>query len=188
MTPKLLFKERLSSGITELLFVVLTVLFLFLSIWRGIVSGLGGWTVVLLCFFGFFLFYSLNYKWLRIRLTAEALSLRFGLFGWLIAARNIDACFPDDTSLWRIGGAGIHFTPLGGRYRAMFNFLEHPRLVIALKVKKGPVRDIAFSTSRPDELMFLIRDLIARNRAAYQLAEADRGSAGSTQDILDADS
>ena len=57
MTPKLLFEERLSSGRTELLFVVLTVLFLFLSTWRGIVSGLDGWTVVLLCFFGFFLFY-----------------------------------------------------------------------------------------------------------------------------------
>jgi hypothetical protein len=70
---------------------------------------------------------------------------------------NIEVCFPDTTSLWRIGGAGIHFTPLHGRYRAMFNFLAHPRLVVALKVKQGWVRDVAFSTRHPDEVLRLIQ-------------------------------
>lgn len=70
---------------------------------------------------------------------------------------NIDYCFLDETSLWRIGGAGIHFSPIGGRYRAMLNFLEHPRVVVALKQKRGPVRDISFSTRHPEQALSFIQ-------------------------------
>jgi len=86
-------------------------------------------------------------------MNEDELSLKFGLFTWQIPLDNIETCFIDETSLWRIGGAGIHFSPMGGRYRAMFNFLEHPRVVVCLKEKKGPVRDIAFSTTHPDKVM-----------------------------------
>jgi hypothetical protein len=37
-----------------------------------------------------------------------------------------------------------------GRYRASFNFLEHPRVVVALRGGAGPVRDVSFSTRRPE--------------------------------------
>jgi hypothetical protein len=47
-----------------------------------------------------------------------------------------------------------------GRYRASFNFLEYPRVVIAFKRKVGPVKDISFSTRRPEELIKLIEDSI----------------------------
>lgn len=158
MTDKRVYLERISSKRTEALFVALTVLFLLLFAWRAKGEGLATWSVVFFCLFVFFLFYSLNYRTLLIRLNAEDLQLRFGLFVWTIPMRNVEVCFVDRTSLWRIGGAGIHFTPLGGRYRAMFNFLEYPRLVIALKVKKGLVRDIAFTTRRPDEVLRLIQE------------------------------
>ena len=149
--------EKVSSNRTESLFIVLTILFLIPFAWSAKMDVFGVWSILFFCLFAFFLFYSLNYRTLLIRLTAEALHLKFGLFAWTIPFRNIEACFPDTTSLWRIGGAGLHFTPLGGRYRAMFNFLEHPRLVIALKVNKGPVQDIAFTTRRPEEVMRLVQ-------------------------------
>jgi hypothetical protein len=66
----------------------------------------------------------------------------------------------------RRGGAGIHFSIIGGRYRAMLNFLEHPRIVIELKEKRGPVRDLAFSTERPNEMLRIIEESIARRSAA----------------------
>ncbi len=157
MSPQREYVERLSSRRTESLFVGLTLLFALLFAARARGGGLDGWSVVLLGALAFFLFYSLNYRSLKIRLTAGAMQLKFGLFTWVIPLSNIEACRLDETSLWRIGGAGIHFTPLGGRYRAMFNFLEYPRVVIALRVRKGPVRDIAFSTRRPDEVMRWIR-------------------------------
>lgn len=157
MTAHREYHERVTSNRTEALFLGLAFGFFLLFVRRASGRGLDTWGAVLLCGFAFFLFYSLNYRVLTIRLTAETLQLKFGLFVWVIPLSNIEACYPDETSLWRIGGAGIHFTPLRGRYRAIFNFLEHPRLVIALKVRRGPVRDIAFSTRQPDDVRRLIR-------------------------------
>ena len=160
------YSERVSSNRTEALFLVLTVFFLVLSMWRVNAIGLDILTAVFFGLFSFFLFYSLNYRTLVIRLTPEALHLRFGLFTWTIATDNIKNCFLDDTPLWRIGGAGIHFSRIQGRYRAMFNFLEHPRIVIALKHKRGLVRDVAFSTHRPDEVLGFIREATSTKSAA----------------------
>lgn len=151
------YEERVSSRRTEALFVALTLGFLGLAGWRGAGHGWDGWTITFACLSGVFLFYSLNFRTLRLQITAEQVELRFGIFCWRIACEEIAACRLDETSLWRIGGAGIHFTPLQGRYRAMFNFLEHPRVVLALKRKHGVVQDIAFSTRQPDKVMRLIR-------------------------------
>jgi len=148
--------EKLASNRTEALFFVLMLVFLFLAIWRGTVAGWGIWPAVFAFLFFFFLFYVLNYRTLHIRLTAENLTLKFGLFTWTIALDNIENCRLDTVSLWRIGGAGIHFSSFNRRYRAMFNFLEYPRVVIGLKNKIGPVRDIAFSTRQPDRVMEFI--------------------------------
>ena len=156
MDQENLYEERVSSARTEALFVALTLIPLAVFAWRIPSAGMDGWSVFLLVVTAMFLFYSLNYRTLVIRVRADVLRLRFGLFEWTIPLQNIEACSPDTLSLWRIGGAGIHFTPIHRRYRAMFNFLEYPRLVISLKVKKGPVRDIAFSTRKPDELSGLL--------------------------------
>ena len=136
-----------------MLFLTLTVIFAVLAVWRVTVAGIDPLSLVLLSGWGFFLFYSLNYHTLIVQITKDQLILKFGLFTWTISLDNIEDCFLDDTSLWRIGGAGIHFSPIHGRYRAMFNFLEYPRVVIALKRKLGLVRDIAFSTQHPEEVI-----------------------------------
>jgi Ca2+/Na+ antiporter len=155
----ILYEEQVSSPRTEALFVLLTLVPLAAFILDFVYSGLTGWSAVLLFACALFLFYSLNYRVLRVRMTAETLTLKFGVFRWTVPLENIAAWSRDRTSLWRIGGAGIHFTWLGGRYRAMFNFLEHPRLVLSLKVRRGPVGDIAFSTRRPE----LVEELLRRN-------------------------
>jgi hypothetical protein len=160
------YKEKLSSKRTEALFLLLSLFFFGLSLRRAASrraegAGPGRLTVVFTGLGSFFLFYALNYRILSIHITPEVLKLRFGLFTWKIAMSNIDSCFLDDTSLWRIGGAGIHFSPIKGRYRAMFNFLEYPRVVVSLKQKQGPVQDVAFSTQEPEKVLRLIRDYTA---------------------------
>jgi hypothetical protein len=157
MSDNYAFNERLSSNKTEMLFLALTLFFVVLSLWRFNAAGFDVVAAVFVGVFGFFLFCSLNYRTLAIRLTPESLELRFGVFSWTIATDNIENCYLDDTPMWRIGGAGVHFSPIRGRYRAMFNFLEYPRVVIALKKKRRFVRDIAFSTRQPDEVMRFIR-------------------------------
>jgi hypothetical protein len=164
MHTDVLYVEELSSPRTMALFVALALLFLALAAWRVTTQGVEVVACVFAAFCIFFVFYALNYRTLFIRLTDEVLSLRFGLFIWAIPVENIARCARDDVSLWRIGGAGIHFSPLRGRYRAMFNFLQHPRVVLVLKTRMGPVGAVAFSTRQPEEVMRCIAD--ARERRA----------------------
>jgi len=152
--------EKITSNKTSALFLSLTGLFLILFIWRRVVSGMNGLTIVLLCFFVFFLFCSINYRILNISLTRKELALKFGLVTWVIPLGNIASCRLDEIPwLMKNGGAGIHFMFIQGRYRASFNFLEYSRVVISLKRRMGPVRDISFTTRRPEDLIRSIRDL-----------------------------
>lgn len=158
MTDGPIYSEKLSSKKTEALFISLTVLFAVPFAVFASRRLFGTWSILFFGLSAFFLFYALNYRVLIIQIDDVNLQLRFGLFHWIIPLSNIDSCTPDTVSLKRIGGAGIHFTPIDGRYRAMFNFLEYPRVVLRLKDKKGLVRDVAFSTRHPEEVTHLIED------------------------------
>jgi Ca2+/Na+ antiporter len=165
-TSDLIYTERISSNRTEALFLGLMILFLLLLIWRVNIGGLDVLAIVFLCFFSIFLFYSVNYRTLIIRLASESLKLTFGIFTWRVPLDNVEECHHDEIPLlMRMGGAGIHFMFIRKRYRASFNFLEHPRVVIAFKRKVGPVRDISFSTRRPDDVLRLIQEAVSANKA-----------------------
>jgi hypothetical protein len=156
-----IYNERISSARTAALFLALTILFFTLFAWRVLAGSMDALGVVFLCFFAFFLFCSVNYRTLTIRLTPESLRLKFGIFVWTVPVANIEGCRLDELpALMRYGGAGIHFMSVGSRYRASFNFLEYPRVVIALKRKVGPVRDISFTTRRPDDVLRLMREAV----------------------------
>jgi hypothetical protein len=159
LSQHLLYEERLTSRRTTALFVALCGLCLVLWLWRRSVGGPGWLSGGLGFLFVMFLFYSLNYRTLVTRLTPAALTWTFGLFRWTVPVANVESCALDSelAAAQREGGAGIHFMLVRGRYRASFNFLEYPRVVIRLKNPAGPVRDLSFSTRRPDEIMALIQ-------------------------------
>jgi len=135
-TDDLIYNERISSNKTEALFLAFMILFLLLLIWRVNVGSLDVLAVVFLCFFLLFLFYSVNFRTLIIQLTSKSLKLKFGIFTWVVPLDNVEECRLDEIPiLIRIGGAGIHFMLIRKRYRASFNFLEYPRVVIAFKLR-----------------------------------------------------
>jgi hypothetical protein len=167
MTDNLIYEERVSSNRTEALFSGFTILFLMLLIWRVSTGSPDILSAAFFFFFVFFFFYSVNYRTLIIRLTPESLKLKFGIFTWTIPLDNVGECRLDDLPmLMRYGGAGIHFMFIRKRYRASFNFLEHPRVVIALNRKVGIVRDISFSTRRPDDVIQLLQESVSARSAA----------------------
>ena len=161
-----IYEERLTSSFTADFFGLLTILFFALFIWRASLGDAGFLSILSLCLFLIFLFYSLNYRVLRIRLTPQVLTLRFGIFEWDVPVDGIRSCSIDETSPWRIGGAGIHFSFFKGNYRAMFNFLEYSRVVLTLKQKRGPVCEIAFSTNQPEQVIHVLTKIILEKRAA----------------------
>jgi hypothetical protein len=159
MSKDIQYEEHLVSNKTEALFIVLTGIFFLLLVWRWTAGSLDLLAAIFCFLFALFLFYSINYRTLTIRLTSEALILRFGIFTWRVPLDNIEDCrFDEIPAAMRMGGAGIHFMLIRNRYRASFNFLEYPRVVIAFKRKVGLVRDISFSTSQPDEIIHLIQE------------------------------
>ncbi len=96
---------------------------------------------------------------LAIRLDPQSLKLIFGIFSWSVPLENIAECRLDELPwLKKMGGAEIHFMSVRSRYRASFNFLEHPWVGIALKKNKGLVRDVSFSTRHPGDVLRLIRE------------------------------
>jgi Ca2+/Na+ antiporter len=166
MADDLLYRERVSSARTEALFLVLMTIFFLLLIWRVNAGSLDALAVAFFCLFILFLFYSVNYRTLVIRLDPERLRLTFGIFTWVVPLDNVEESRIDDIpTVMRLGGAGIHFMIIHKRYRASFNFLEYPRIVIAFKRKAGPVRDISFSTRRPADVLRLIQEASAKRAA-----------------------
>jgi hypothetical protein len=163
MTEDYIYEEKLSSNRTTLLFIILALSFLLLFLWRMMAAGFGWLAIVFFLLFCFFTFYIFNYRTLIIHLTPEFLRLSFGIFKWTVPLDTIEEPCLDDISLWRIGGAGIHFTSIRKRYRVFFNFLEYPRVVVNLKQKRGPVWDIVFSTRYPERVMDLIREAAEGN-------------------------
>ncbi len=148
MADEPIYTERVTSKRTQVFFLALTLLSASLGVWRAKVAGWDALAVVLACFSCFFFFYTLNYRMLVIRFTPGALRFTYGVFTWRVPVDNIEACALDEMPvLMKYGGAGIHFMVIRKRYRASFNFLEHPRVVVALKRKVGPVRDISFSSA-----------------------------------------
>jgi Ca2+/Na+ antiporter len=166
-TGDLIYTERISSNKTEALFLALMILFLLLLIWRVNASSWDILAFVILCFSIIFIFYSVNYRTLIIHLTSKSLQLKFGIFTWIVPLDNVEECRLDEIPLlMRLGGAGIHFMYIRKRYRASYNFLEYPRVVITFKRKVGPVRDISFSTRQPDDVIRLIQETVSARTTA----------------------
>ena len=159
--------ETLTSRRTFDLFAVLTFISMMFLFWRWSRHQLDGWTIAYLVIFLFFLFSTFNYQTLNINLTQEVLTLKFGLFRWTVPVENIAACQIDVLPLFmRYGGAGVHFMLIDGRYRASFNFLEYPRIVVSFKRMVGPVKDLSFSTQNPEEIIRLIHSAIENQESS----------------------
>jgi Ca2+/Na+ antiporter len=149
-----LYRERLTSPRTLTLFLGLTLLFGLLFAWRVSMTGFDTLGVIWLCCAILFLFYTVNYRTLVITITSQSLKLKFGIFRWTERLDNMASCQLDELPwLLKYGGAGIHFMTVNQRYRASFNFLEYPRVVIALKRKRGLVSDLSFSTRQPEQVI-----------------------------------
>lgn len=157
-----IYSEKLQSNLTTFLFVDLALVSLLLFGWRVTTVG-WKFTPGLFLFLGvFFLFYVFNYRTLRIQISEESLILKFGLVRWRTEMVNIQDCAPDDPPPWiKYGGAGVHFALVQGLYRAFFNFLEGPRILVTFKEKQGLVQALSFSTRQPDQILELLRGRIS---------------------------
>ncbi len=141
MAAEIIYQEVVSSRKTSLFFLALAAEALAFSAWR-LQARRAGWITRVSLFFGaLFSFYTINYRELRIRLDDDSLRLKFGVFSWSVPLANVaDYRLDVLQPLQRYGGAGIHFMYVNGRYRANFNFLEYPRVVVTWPARQARCR------------------------------------------------
>jgi hypothetical protein len=153
-----LYSEEIRSIKTSLLFVLLFLVFSGLFTWRVIAAGFRTLPIIYLFFVLLFGFYILNFRTLRIKINSETLNLHFGLVGWKTNLSNVASVRHDDSPIWiKMGGAGVHFALVYRKYRAFFNFLEYPRVLITFRKKQGLVRELVFTTKKPDKVIEFIQ-------------------------------
>ncbi|MCD6426211.1 MAG: hypothetical protein J7L35_12015 [Anaerolineales bacterium] len=152
-----LYSEKIRSNKTSLLFVILALIFLALFAWRYSVVGFR-FVPGLYAFLGlFFCVYVINYRVLIITITDQALHLKFGLVGWRTDIENIAVSVLYDPPFWiKYGGAGVHFAMVEGEYKAFYNFLEYPRVLIKFHQKQGSVQALVFTTREPDQILEIL--------------------------------
>jgi hypothetical protein len=80
MEENIYYTENVSSKRTEALFIALTLLSGTLLIWQASTLVMDLLVYIFSGLFLVFLFYSINYRILTIRLTQQALQLKFGIF------------------------------------------------------------------------------------------------------------
>ena len=157
----IVYEEKVRSRWTNALFASLTCVFFITGVWTISKDGPIALTLILMFLALTFLFYTINYVTLVIRITAKHIQLIFGVFRWSLPMDNVESCLLDDIpAFMRYGGAGIHYMMVRKRYRASYNFLEHPRVVIGLKKKAGLVQDVSFTTRHPDAVLRILESLI----------------------------
>jgi hypothetical protein len=157
------YTEKITSSGTSLLFLFLSVLF-FLLFGLSISSMGFRFFPGLFAFLGaFFALYVLNYRVLKITITASQLILKFGIISWKTSLDNIRECRLDDSpALIKFGGAGVHFAFVKGMYRIFFNFLEYPRVLVSFIKKQGPVQGLVFSTRQPGQILDILKSRITK--------------------------
>jgi len=112
----------------------------------------------------FFIFYVINYRVLQISITDQVLQLKFGLIPWRTDINNIELSMLYEPPFWiKYGGAGVHFAQVDGEYKAFYNFLEYPRVLIRFKKKQGLVQALVFTTRQPTQVIDIIQEHLPRS-------------------------
>ncbi len=157
-----LYQEKLSSIWITLIFLIISLFFLFLILYQIFIGPLGNnpapnWILAII--FLAFLFLSINFIKLVIQITPQFIILGYGIFKHKIAFENIEDIGKDKSLLIKYGGWGIRFgRSQGERYMA---YIIPGADNIALLMKKGRFRKFIFSTKNADELINIINDQIA---------------------------
>lgn len=94
-------------------------------------------------------------------MTPQSVSVGCEIFRRTILRENIEDCYLDETSAVKHGGWGIHYARIEGKWRLTYNIIGGPQVVLCLK--KGRLREFAFSTRTSEEVLKIVRQRISKS-------------------------
>lgn len=108
-----------------------------------------------LVMFLFFLGLTINFKNFTINIDHEGITVGYGMLKTEIPWERVEDCYIDEASTLWYGGWGIRVGRIKGKWRTVYNVIGGPRVVVSLN--EGWVREIVFSTKKPDRVIRTIR-------------------------------
>lgn len=94
---------------------------------------------------------TLNFAWLKIRITDEDIVVAYGVVQHRVRWAEVADCRLEDASAMKYGGFGIRMGWHNGRRRLVYNTIGDPRVVLGMVDVSTP--EFVFSTSQPDEVV-----------------------------------
>ena len=101
---------------------------------------------------------AINFGFLRITITGDTVSTRFGVISRSIPVDNIAGSYQDKASKASYRGFGVRWGTVNGKRRTVYDVSDLPRVVIRLKQNNN--REFAFSTKNPDAVIKAIRSVV----------------------------
>lgn len=160
MQSDVLYEEKIfQKGLTTLL-TVITFIFLVLSIYLAFFESLGNQVLIVIFFamFLLFVFVTITFNTLDIKITSEFIRVSYGIIKRQISWERVEDCYLDEASVIRYGGWGIRIGKFREKWRLVYNVVGSPRVVLLLK--EGRFREFVFSTKNPDEVIELVKERI----------------------------
>ncbi|MGY4706584.1 hypothetical protein ACVNPS_02360 [Candidatus Bipolaricaulota sp. J31] len=112
------------------------------------------WALMTAVFLGC-LFFLRSFRRLVIEITPEHIAVRFGI-RYVVPWERMESVRRDERSLLSYGGVGWRFGRRKGGWTMAFVDFRSPRVV--LELRGGRVRELVFSTRRPEEVIRLVEE------------------------------
>ena len=159
---QILYQEKLSSIWITLIFLIISLFFLFLILYQVYIGPLGNnpapnWVLTII--FLVFLFLSYNFIRLINQITPEFLIISYGIIKHKIALDTIEDIKLNESSFLKYGGWGIRFGRSEGKRYLAYTIPGASNLT--LQLNKGRFRKVIFSTKNPDKLINIINEQVA---------------------------
>ncbi|MFP3871621.1 MAG: hypothetical protein ACOC55_05345 [Candidatus Natronoplasma sp.] len=152
------YEEIIFSKWATLLLSSVTIVFLGLSSYQLFIAPIGTdpapdwfWLIMFLLFLGI----TVNFSRLKISIDSAGITIGFGILKNKVPWTMVEECYLDETSSIWYGGWGMRISRVNGKWRKVYNIIGGPRVVISLD--QGWIREIAFSTSNPEEVRHVIK-------------------------------
>jgi hypothetical protein len=100
---------------------------------------------------------AINFSFLNITVSSDAVTTRFGVISHRVPVDNIAGSYQDKTPKTAYKGFGVRWGSVNGKRRMVYDVSDMPRVVI--RQKQNNNREFAFSTNNPDAVIKAIRSV-----------------------------
>ena len=157
-----LYTEKVSSKWVVVIYLIIAVclpIIPFMIYLSGEHDGLAITTAIYIPLSLVLLATAYNFSSIGITITDQNIEISFGIFKHKYAWDDISEYHKEESGMFKNGGYGIRTVRKEGRWRRVYNVAGGS--IIVLVLRSGNVKEFAFSTNDPDEIIRVLEKKIS---------------------------